>query len=327
MTRRANLVAISCLLAFAHPAQAFDCVKASTPVEKAICSDAALKGLADSLGAAYAEVKAASTAAEQKMLARSQKRWISSREQCPDAIEGLSACVRNATEERLRLFTGAPESGPGVEGRIVPVFIVQDGTVKAYDLDISVLRFAEPKTPGQKKLNAIVNHIIGQVKLGPHGQDTVGVVYAQQDGLSVSYASPQMMSVQHSFWSDEGGAHGSGGIENFNIDMKSGKLVEIGNFLPETAAAKLAADCKIQIVTQKREHLDGEPYDPATDDFLKDDVINEHIATLSRWTIKAEQITITFDAYAIGSYAEGTYECRFPTAKVKAMALSGALLP
>ncbi len=326
MLERLLIAALGTLL-LAAPASAFDCNKASTDVEKAICADPSLKKLDDELGAAYLQVKAASTPQEQKMLARSQKRWIAGREYCGQAEEEIGVCVRRVTLERLRLLTGTAETGPGVDGDLIPVFVVQEGTEKVYDLDISLLRFADPQGAGEEAFSAIAEDILARIKTGPHGEDTMGRIYAQQDGMSLSYASPEFVSVEHSFWSDMGGAHGNGGIENFNIDMETGKLLEIGDVLPESAMTPLMAQCRAQIVAAKKERLSGEPYDPATDSFLTDEVISEHLATLSRWSIRQEEITVTFDSYAIGSYAEGPYECVFPTAEIKAMAVPGALIP
>lgn len=311
----------------AVPAKAFNCAKASTDVEKAICADPALKELDDALGRAYAGVRAASDAPEQKMLARSQKRWIKVREYCGQAEEGIGVCVRRVTEERLRLLAGAAETGPGTEGELIPVFLVQDGTEKVYDLDIAVLRFADPRVPGEKTLNRIASDILDRAKLGPHGEDTFGRIYAQQDGLSISYASPDFMSVMHSFWGDTGGAHGNGGVQNFNIDMATGRVLEIGDVMPESAMAPLATRCRGQIIAEKTRRLPGEPYDPGTDSFLDNGVIAEHLATLSRWSIRADTVTITFDSYAIGSYAEGPYACEFATAEIRAMAIDGAPIP
>jgi hypothetical protein len=36
---------------------------------------------------------------------------------------------------------------------------------------------------------------------------------------------------------------------------------------------------------------------------------------------------VTFDAYAIGSYAEGPYECQFAMDDLRKLAKPGALLP
>ena len=142
--------------------------------------------------------------------------------------------MKDETGKRLRLLTGAPASGPGASGRIIPVFIVQEGTEKLYDLDIAVLRFADPQAPGERRLNEIAEDITGRVKLGPHGEDTMGSIYGQQEGMEITYASGDLMSVLHSYYLNQGGAHGNGGIQNFNIDMKSGKLLEIGDLLRGT---------------------------------------------------------------------------------------------
>lgn len=68
------------VMALAPPAMAFDCGRASTIVEKAICAEPALKSLDARMEAAYAEAKSLSSKPEQKMLARSQKAWIAERE-------------------------------------------------------------------------------------------------------------------------------------------------------------------------------------------------------------------------------------------------------
>ena len=330
MKRLASLAAFGVITLMPQQALAFDCKKASTEVEKAICADPALIKLDDGMSAAYASVKAVLQPKEQKMLAKAQKRWLGWREGCFQTEgETVTECIKRMTEVRIRQFTGAPASGPGVGGRIVPQFIVQDGTEKQYDVDIAVLRFLDPRSKAEKRFNAIADKIAEAAKLGPHGEDTGGSIYGQQDDMDISYASPRLMSVKHGFYSNEGGAHGNGGIENFNIDMKSGKILEIGDVMGEDGAARLRKDCKAQIREEKVKRfkeVDAE-YNPDTDESFKDDVIAEHVATLSRWTIKADEVIITFDSYAIGAYAEGQYECRFPMDEVEGVALDGAPLP
>lgn len=330
MKRLASLFAFGVIALMPQQAHAFDCKKASTEVEKAICADPALVKLDDRMSAAYAEAKAGFEAKDQKMLARSQKRWLTWREGCSSTEgETVAACIERMTATRIRQFTGAPASGPGVGGRIVPQFIIQDGTEKQYDLDIAVLRFLDPRSKAEKRFNAIADDISKAAKIGPHGEDTGGSVYGQQDSMDISYASPRLMSVKHDFYSNEGGAHGNGGIENFNIDMKSGKILEIGDVMDEDGAGRLRKACKDQIRAEKIRRfkdVDAE-YNPDTDEFFKDDIIAEHVATLSRWTIKADEVIITFDPYAIGAYAEGTYECSIPIEDVEGVALDGAPLP
>jgi len=133
--------------------------------------------------------------------------------------------------------------------------------------------------------------------------------------------------VLHNYWRDEGGAHGNGGVENLNLDMTSGRELTIADMIPEAAAPPLAAQCRDQIIAEKKERSGDEPYDPAADSFLKDEVIAEHIATLSRWSFSASEASVSFDAYTIGPYAEGSYECRFAMKDLKALALPAAPLP
>ena len=48
---------------------------------------------------------------------------------------------------------------------------------------------------------------------------------------------------------------------------------------------------------------------------------------LKSWSIAADEVTVSFDPYAVGSYAEGSYTCSFAMKDVKALALKGAALP
>ena len=57
-----------------------------------------------------------------------------------------------------------------------------------------------------------------------------------------------------------------------------------------------------------------EAFGPATPDAVR---VAEYI----------ESASVNFDSYAIGSYAEGTYACTFPTAELKALARPDAPLP
>jgi uncharacterized protein YecT (DUF1311 family) len=75
-------------------AATFDCNKASTFVEKAICSDSRLTSMDDQLGRLYKDALAAS--ADSAALKAEQRAWLSSRDQCVD-----SDCVIKAYEDRV----------------------------------------------------------------------------------------------------------------------------------------------------------------------------------------------------------------------------------
>lgn len=306
------------------PALAFDCTKAKTAVELAICDDPALKRLDDELGGAYAALKQSFAPPEQKMLALSQKRWIARREYCGEQ-EDVTACAKDMTAERLSLLSGQPLSGPGTEAAIVPRFLVQDGHDERWDINIAVLRFAEPSSPGEEVLNGMAEEVMATAPLGPQEESGGSSRLAREDTFILTYASPELVSVRHEFYVNEGGAHGNYGTMNYNIDMAKGDVMRIGDVLPEPSAAILTLWCKKQIEAEKLRRVPD--IDLSEDEATRDQTIALGIRELSAWSIGEEEIVVSFDPYAVGSYAEGAYECRFPTKGVKELALRDAALP
>jgi uncharacterized protein len=309
-------------------ARAFYCGKAATIVEKAICASTSLKAQDDEMSALYATVKAASTPDERKMLAVAQKQWILEREEACGGSRGeeLTSCIEERVKERLRLLRVAPESGPGTGRPMIPVFAAQPGDSRNYQVAFNLARFAQPASAGEKIFNATIAQDLGKAPVGRHHRSTGDHVLESDNDLTINYASPKFISAAEAYWSDDGGAHGNGGTTNINVDLASGKILEISDLLTEGAAASLARQCREQIIEQKKEQAD-QPYDAAVDSFLSDDVIAEHVATVNRWSFTETTATITFDAYAIGAYAEGTYECNFDMKALKAVALATAPLP
>lgn len=325
MILKSFLAALALVALAAPPALAFDCTKAKTAVEKAICADPALKQIDDDLATTYSEVRSGLAEADQKMMTISQKRWIARREACGSDGEGLASCVKQKTAARLAFLNGTAASGPEVPGKLVPVFVAQAGKPGLHDIDLTLLRFEAPVTPGQLTLNRLADEIIAAAKLGPQPSSESSAILAEEDSFSVTYASPALMSVRHDFYDFEGGAHGNYGTTNININMETGELLKIDDVLAEPSANVLTLWCKQQIEAEKQKRLpDVDLSEGAAE---RDKVIAEVVRDLASWSIGETDITVSFDPYAVGAYAEGAYQCRFPTAGVKQMALEGALLP
>lgn len=316
-------------VALVTPAHAFDCSKAASAVEKAICADPSLKARDDAMAARYAGVKNLSTPEEQKMLARSQKAWIEGREnQCGRQSAGdIGLCIRGQIGNRIAELSVKPASGPGTASRLIPVFVLQPGGKGLFAIDGKYLRFVDPASLGEKALNAAVAKIAAASALGAQAEHKGEMNLETSSTLTLSYASPKLVSVLHSFDSYEGGAHPNGGAANLNIDLVTGKPLTFAKLFPAAVDKTLTAQCREQIVKQKRERLGAEAYDPSTDDFLKNDVIARSMGDLKRWTLKAAEAVVTFDAYEIGPYAEGAFACAFLMNDLKALALPNANLP
>ena len=316
------------ILSGTTPALAFDCAKSETKVEKAICADRSLGAVDADLSAAYDFVRNASTASERKMLVLSQKRWIGERENACGDSEDINTCIADKTKERTLLLRGAPESGPGYPSPLVPVFVQQTGTATTYDIDYSLLRFANPKTAGEKILNAAARKILADAPFGSNGQDASNeIVYDHMESFALAYASPDFISVTHVFYADEGGAHGNGGTANINIDMRSGKEAKATDIFSSKVLVTLTKQCRGQILARKQENYGDEKYAVADDFNFQESTVADTIRDFRQWTVAEDKATVTFNSYAVGSYAEGPYECEFAMDKLRALAKPDALLP
>jgi uncharacterized protein YecT (DUF1311 family) len=329
--RLLRVIAVPSLLLTAAPAHALDCSKAATPIEKAICASPDLLKQDSDLSKAYGVARTAVAGDQRKSLALAQKRWIETRENICGNLEGngLSKCVADETRKRLSLLTAAPESGPGYPGKMVPVFLQQSGGGAVYDLDYALLQFVKPATKAEKRLNADVTKILAEApRKSDDNEAPSGMMLSQMSSFSLSYASPLMISIAQDFYAFEGGAHGNGGIANINLDMKSGNILTSGGLFSPAALNDLTAECKRQIIAAKIErNKDDAEYDIAGDPNFQEKTIADGVDDFTRWSVFAGQAVVTFDSYAVGSYAEGPYECEFPMAKLKSLAKNPNPLP
>lgn len=100
MTSRV-LVFVLALLAVPARAESFDCAKAATKIEKAICADPALGKLDADVAAAYDTLAAGLDDPMRKRLQRSQREWLRSRPAAP------APALRAQMATRIRLLQAA----------------------------------------------------------------------------------------------------------------------------------------------------------------------------------------------------------------------------
>jgi uncharacterized protein len=96
-----------CVLPPSAQAASFDCAKASSFVEKAICSDQQLSAMDDQLARLYKAARADSSG--NATLEPEQKAWLSSRDRCADA-----PCLKKAYADRIKALSATGASpAPG----------------------------------------------------------------------------------------------------------------------------------------------------------------------------------------------------------------------
>jgi uncharacterized protein len=132
-------------------AAAFDCNKASTFVEKAICSDSRLTGMDDQLGRLYKDALAASS--NSAALKAEQRAWLSSRDQCKN-----SDCIINAYDDRISSLSAM--SAPAKPGGLTGTYKGVNGEVLVQQTADGRIKFAISAT---YRMN--VGEVSGEVPL------------------------------------------------------------------------------------------------------------------------------------------------------------------
>jgi uncharacterized protein len=118
MRARGCTALLSLILMSPAQAASFDCAKASSFVEKAICSDKRLSSMDDQLARLYKAARAAATNAS--ALETEQKSWLSSRDRCTN-----TACLKKTYADRIAALSG-PSTAPAF-GSFIGTYKMQNG--------------------------------------------------------------------------------------------------------------------------------------------------------------------------------------------------------
>lgn len=120
------------LLSLAAQAASFDCAKASSLVEKAICGESRLSELDEQLAYSYKGTAAAVT--DINRLKAGQLAWLKSRNQCRD-----NSCLVNAYQRRIgeldryvETFSGLLVGGGGIDDMMLNIRAGNGRIVQAY---------------------------------------------------------------------------------------------------------------------------------------------------------------------------------------------------
>ncbi|MDC0112392.1 hypothetical protein OAH95_00555 [Burkholderiaceae bacterium] len=94
-------------LAHAADSPSFDCKKASSSVEKAICGDPKLMELDVDLAASYKRGRSESSEKRSKWIVSTQREWLKRRKTCP--LQGMQGCLVGRYTDRLEVLEWTEE--------------------------------------------------------------------------------------------------------------------------------------------------------------------------------------------------------------------------
>lgn len=328
--RRAAVFALAgaALVLTAPGASAFDCKRAATAAEKAICADPdALAADAD-LSKAFEALRAASEPKARAQLVAAEVAWLARRDgNCSDQKgPALGACLAARSRSRLAFLTGAPEAGPGAPGRIAPVFRMQKGGKARAEIDIQTLRFVDAASPVARAFNQAVDKLSSDVE-EPDKDDPQSDKYSYEWSMRLAFASPRLVSAHADGYSFTGGAHPNSYSANINIDFARGREATFEELADKPAAQKIFALCVDQVRDRKKKEgaWDEDSETWGLKGLVKD--VATATADLKAWSFGGDAATISYDPYAVGPYSDGPYECKIPYAVLRPLARQDFPLP
>jgi uncharacterized protein len=330
----AAAAALACLAI--APASAFDCAKAATAAEKLICANPALKAMDGAMSSAYQGLMARVPPGTQAALKTAQRLMIAQREWCGDDPESGVTCVMDQTLAQLRFLSGGVEPGAlsGPLPALEPFLVQQEGDAKAalHTVNHAVTVFSKPQGPGETAFNETLKAYAREATLGPDADFKEYGGEVPWDSListRITLLTTDIVSAEVETYEYTGGAHGNGGVSSVSFRRKTGEAISVPALIGQDGLAALFALCRAQIIAEKRNRFPvtaEEPnYDPATDFNYSDDAVKDGLAEPSLWRLEPGKLTVTFNSYAVGSYAEGRYECGFPAELIAALS-KGALV-
>ena len=313
-------------LCAATPGWAFDCARASSASEKAICADPATLKADVELGKAYQALLASAPQAERAAIVASEGRWLNSRDgDCADQKGAeLSACLKTATERRRAFLAGAPDAGPGAPGRMAPLIRLENGRAGKADIDFEFLTFPAPASPGERAFNASVaklsENVVEPEKGAPNADQ-----FAFSRTMRLAYASPRFLSAHVDAYEYAGGAHPNSFTANINVDMRLGRELTFADLLANEAARKIFDLCADEVRQQKIDK--GETPDEFVDAAELRKTVEAATGDLKRWSFGAEAAVIDYDPYSVGAYAEGAFNCSIAYSTLRPLAKPDFPLP
>lgn len=299
--------------AFARVGPSFDCSKASSRIEKAICgSDELAKADAD-LAAAYTALDARLDKPAKEHLSQDEVRWIARRNrECADAAAMLDHCLKKGYGERIeRLKVLGDGPYPFVSAQLV----AKSGKVKSVTYDA---RAVYPRFDGKGVDFAATNKGFA----GPAAKAVAETVptadvdldreqqWAYDQDFVLHRPTATTITVVTTYYTFTGGAHPNGGSAATLVDLRTGKVVGPDGVFGDNWLKRL-----LPMVTAglKKEFETREGFDDA----LEPAKLGKMLEEADRYAFEKDRLSVIFNRYDVGPYVVGDYQVDIPYSRLK----------
>jgi uncharacterized protein len=319
------IAAAVALLPFAVAAQggpSFDCAKASNAVEHAVCKDADLAKADRELSQLYAALFARLTGPAKESLQKAQLAWVVNRNRgCTgDDADAMSICLKRRYDQRIAdLKASARGPYPFVEAQ----WIEKKGKVGkvGYAINVSYPHFAGTSANFSAVNKAYADAAASGAKeatpTAEAGAD-VEQQWSAEGGYALYRPGPDAITVQASFYSYTGGAHGYGSVTCALVDLRSGR------FVPPEAVFVAGDEWHKRILTIATSNLKWQfEANPGFDDALQPTKLGKMLREGDRFCWQEAHLEIYFNQYDVGPYAAGPYSVNISYDSIRPLLRAG----
>ena len=310
-------------VAFAGPAWAqngpsFDCAKASTVIERAICKSVELSKADHDMAAIYAGLVAKLSGPAKDHLLKDQVRWIGNREPaCSDGPLETPQCLKMRYAHRIAFLRAL--DGAGTYPFVSEHDLVKNGRVNKtrYQIDASYPQFdgatADFTATNRRFADDAQKGADSAIPPAGYNPDR-GQTWSYEQGFALYRPSADAVAVATQLYGYTGGAHGNGGTFASLVDLRSGRIVppsavfKPGDEWLRTIAAMVGADLEKQFV----EHQ-------GFDDAIKPANLAKLLGDPDRWLFKANALQLLFNPYDVGPYSSGSYTVDIPYNRIRSL--------
>jgi uncharacterized protein YecT (DUF1311 family) len=185
------LCLLSSLSGGAAAQPSFDCAKATTAAEKAICAHPDLAAADAAMNKAFSALSKTTAPDQQAALRRDQIDWIKSRDgACVEKEEpALAPCLLAETEKRRHFLLGEGDNGAAGLPPLRPTYF-REVRPKLYEIVLAYPQFAPPTGANFNK--AVREPIFGQNALSEYRQDKPNKFNGSSNFYQTTYDFPYL---------------------------------------------------------------------------------------------------------------------------------------
>lgn len=139
-------------------------------------------------------------------------------------------------------------------------------------------------------------------------------------GYNIEYADDDLISVNFSEETFEGGAHGNHGTFTLTYDLKNGRELKLADlFKPGSKYLAAIAEYAIKDLKARKDPESGDNLGLASDIF--EDGAKPTAENYQNWNVTKKGLMITFPPYQVAAYAYGPQTVIVPLSKLKGIAI------